>query len=112
MCKSLETKPGCIQAALRILGDKWSPLLIGQLVESPMTYKDLELMLGGISSRTLSARLDELLEAGIIKKTRYCAHPPRYTYSLTKKGEGLRSILLHMAEWGEQHHTTPKLNRA
>ena len=107
MCKSLEHKPGCIQSALRILGDKWSPLLIGQLVETDMTFGELELLLGGISPRTLSSRLEELMEQGIIHKTQYCAHPPRYRYGLTKKGEDLRSILADMARWGEKYQPLP-----
>lgn len=103
MCSVFEQKPGCIQAALRILGDKWSPLLIGQLVEHPMTFKELELMLGGISSRTLTDRLEDLQESGIIEKVQYCKHPPRYRYNLTKKGQDLREILVQMSKWGEKY---------
>lgn len=103
ICKSLEHRPGCIQSALRILGDKWSPLLIGQLVESSMTFGELELVLSGISPRTLSARLDELIDQGIVHKIQYCEHPPRYRYGLTKKGDDLRTILIDMAKWGEKY---------
>lgn len=102
-CNIVENKPGCIQTALCILGDKWSPLLIGQLVSGAKTFGELELMLVGISPRTLSARLSKLQEDAIIKRKQYRAHPPRYRYELTNKGRGLQDILGKMAEWGERY---------
>lgn len=104
-CEEVETKPGCIQAALCILGDKWSPLLIGQLVSGPKTFGELELMLVGISPRTLSARISKLQEDEIITKKQYKAHPPRFRYELTEKGRGLQDILQKMAQWGEQYQS-------
>lgn len=100
---SVESSPGCIQAALHILGDKWTPLLIGQLVENKRTFSDLEKHLTGISPRTLSARLDKLQSEGIIAKKQYSDHPQRFSYELTGKGRGLTDILASMAKWGETH---------
>lgn len=105
LCKDIEDKPGCVQAALRILGDKWSPLLLGHLVDGQKTFGELDLMLGGISPRTLSARLDLLEAEGIIAKRLYCKHPPRYKYELTEKGSALRSILVQMGNWGKRYAT-------
>lgn len=100
----VESRPGCMQAALSILGDKWSPLLIGQLVEGPKTFSNLETMLAGISPRTLSARLEKLVDCGIIDKIMYCERPPRYNYELTSKGAELGEILSAMSKWGDRHH--------
>ncbi len=102
---SVESRPGCIQAALCVLGDKWSPLMIGQLVGEALTFSDLEKRLAGISPRTLSARLEKLQEDDIIEKLRYNEHPPRYKYVLTDKGRGLIDILESMAAWGEKYHS-------
>ena len=104
-CEKVEKRPGCIQSALNILGDKWSPLLIGQLVSEPRTFGDLEIMLVGISPRTLSARLDKLTRENIIVRKQYNAHPPRFKYHLTEKGEDLEKILRTMADWGERYHS-------
>lgn len=106
LCKSVEEKPGCIQAALQILGDKWSPLLLSNLVESEKTFGELELALAGISPRTLSARLESLTSQGIIEKKQYCKHPPRYKYELTDKGLDLRTILVQMGNWGKKYQPT------
>lgn len=103
-CSQLESRPGCIQSALSILGDKWSPLLLGQLVSGEKTFGELELMLNGISPRTLSARLTKLEQCGIVKKNQYNAHPPRFKYSLTKKGLELQNVLEDMAKWGAKYH--------
>lgn len=103
-CNKVEKRAGCIQAALNILGDKWSPLLLGQLIEGAKTFGELELYLGGISPRTLSARLEKLIENEIVHKNLYCKHPPRYRYELTEKGRELQSILKAMGDWGDKYH--------
>lgn len=102
-CALVEEKPGCIQAALKILGDKWTPLLLGHLVEHKKTFSELGSSMPGISPRTLSARLDNLEKQGIITRLKYCEHPPRFKYELTKKGRDLRTILEQMADWGQKY---------
>lgn len=104
VCSKLEKSPGCMQAALGVLGDKWTALLLGQLVSGQKTFGELEAMLTGISPRTLSARLDKLLYEDIVTKNQYNAHPPRYKYDLSDKGKGLQEILQSMADWGEKYH--------
>ncbi len=104
LCSSLETRAGCLQSALGILGDKWTPLLLGQLVSGQKTFGELELLLSGISPRTLSARLTKLEQAEIIVKNQYNKHPPRYKYGLTEKGHELQEVLQNMAAWGEKYY--------
>ena len=102
-CTGLEKRPGCLQASLDILGDKWSPLLLGQLVTTNKTFGELELSLAGISPRTLSARLEKLQDSEVVAKNLYCQHPKRYRYCLTTKGKELQDILSKMAHWGERY---------
>jgi DNA-binding HxlR family transcriptional regulator len=102
---SVEERPGCIQSALRILGEKWTALILRDLMGADKTFGDLETGLSGISPRTLSARLDKLEQEKIIEKKLYCSHPPRYEYHLTKKGKELQDILGAMADWGLRHHS-------
>ena len=65
-----EPRCGCIAAALKILGDKWSGFIIRELTAGPRRFSELQAALTGISPRTLSQRLDFLeAEAVIIKKT-------------------------------------------
>jgi DNA-binding HxlR family transcriptional regulator len=96
-------KTGCIAKALSILGDKWSPLLIKELTTCPQTFSDLEKVLVGISPRTLSQRLNKLVDEDIVEKRLYCERPPRYSYSLTTKGSDLQVILQDMAKWSAKY---------
>jgi len=93
----------CIAHALAIFGDKWTPLLVQQMTRCPQTFSDLETAVGSISPRTLSQRLNMLVDEGIVTKQMYCEHPPRYNYSLTLKGADLQSILKDMAAWGRKY---------
>lgn len=54
----------------------------------------------GISPRTLSMRLKELEEEGIISRTIYSEIPPHVEYALTEKGKTLRPVFDAMKEWG------------
>ncbi len=103
LCEQVESKPGCIQAALRVIGDKWTPFLVARLVGTARTFGELELLLPGISPRTLSARLKKLEDERIVERVQYEDRPPRYKYALTAKGKELTDILMHMAKWGEHH---------
>ncbi len=98
-----EKKPGCIQAALEVIGDKWTGLLLRELTECPKTFGKLEQQLVGISPRTLSQRLEKLEQEQITSKSLYCEHPPRYKYALTQKGSDLKNVLESMAVWGEKY---------
>src|SRR5215216_5612238 len=102
-CVGIENRPGCIQAALSILGDKWSPLLIGLLVEGNKTFGELEAALEGISPKTLSERLTRLTSEKVVAKHMYNQHPPRYRYEMTAKGQELEEILREMASWGDKY---------
>lgn len=103
LCPMVEKKPGCIKAALAILGDKWTLLLVGHLLGEAHTFAELEALLPGVSPRTLSERLTRLTEEKIIEAELYCARPKRYRYSPTEKGKELRAVLLKMAAWGEKY---------
>jgi len=98
-----EPRGGCIAAALKVVGDKWSGFIIRELTVGPRRFGALQEALAGISPRTLSQRLDLLeTEAIIIKKT-FAEAPPRVEYALTSKGEDLIPILRSMIDWGDRY---------
>jgi len=98
-----EPRFGCIAAAIQIIGDKWSGLLIRELTKGPQRFSALEQAMPGISPRTLSQRLDSLEQQGILTKKAYAEAPPRVEYSLTPKGEDLIPILHSMVAWGSKY---------
>lgn len=98
-----ETKPGCIKAALSILGDKWSPLILKELAErGSLRFGEMEAALG-LSPRTLTQRLEHLETEGVIIARQYCAKPPRNAYELTQKGVDLVDVVIAMGKWGEKY---------
>jgi len=101
-----DQKTDCIARALAIFGDKWTLLLVRELTRCPQTFSDLENTLNGISPRTLSQRLNKLVEDGIVTKDMYCQHPPRYNYSLTEKGADLQLILKNISTWSNKYETS------
>ncbi len=67
----------------------------------PARYGDIEKTFGQVSSSTLSTRLDDLVEAGLLSREQYAEIPPRVKYDLTEKGEELRERLDPLLEWAE-----------
>jgi DNA-binding HxlR family transcriptional regulator len=100
----LESKEGCIASAMKIIGNKWTALLLRDLFGGPKRFGELERSLAGISPRTLSQRLDDLERCGIILKRAYQEAPPRTEYSLTGKGNDLVPVLQQMAAWGTKYY--------
>lgn len=97
------SKHGCIECALHIVGDKWTPLILRELTIKGACFSELEKSLVGISPRTLSQRLNKLETEKIILKRLYNEHPPRHRYELSKKGKELQAVLEQMASWGAKY---------
>lgn len=71
--------------------------VIGAL--EPVRYAEIEATLETVSSSTLSTRLDELTEAGVVDRERYAEIPPRVEYRMTEIGEELCHLLEPLLEW-------------
>lgn len=98
-----EPKIGCIAAALEVLGQKWTALLIRDLYDGAKGFCELERTVEGINPRTLSQRLDELEHYGIAFRVSCTGTVNRCEYHLTQKGRDLVPILQQMAEWGKKY---------
>src|SRR6478672_7071036 len=103
MDEVVEPSCGCIAAALRVVGDKWSGLIVRELTAGPRRFGELQQALPGISPRTLSQRMDMLEASCIVTKKSFAEVPPRVEYSLTDKGEDLVPIIRSMADWGAKY---------
>src|SRR3954464_8501794 len=101
---SLEPKTGCIAAAMQIIGNKWTALILRDLFSGPKRFCELEKSVGKINPRTLSQRLDDLEAHGIITRESFAEVPPRTEYCLTEKGHDLQPVLKQMATWGTKYY--------
>src|ERR1700759_4940060 len=89
----LEPKIGCIAAAMEIIGNKWTALILRDLANGPKRFSELEKSVGSINPRTVSQLLDDLETHRIITKRSYAETPPRIEYTLTEKGKDLVPVL-------------------
>ena len=65
----------------------------------PVRHKQFKESLKGISSKTLSTRLSELVSEGILERKTFAEVPPRVEYKLTKKGQELVESITDLLEW-------------
>jgi DNA-binding HxlR family transcriptional regulator len=92
-----------VACTLDVLGDRWSLLVIRDIVRGKSRFAEFLASPEGIPTNILADRLKRLTAAGIIKGRRYSQHPPRLAYSLTAKGEDLRPVMRAMVDWGIRH---------
>lgn len=94
---------GCpIKKTALIIEGKWTTLVIRELLTGKKRYSHLQRALEGISPKVLSARLRMLEEKKLISRTVFATVPVTTEYALTELGLKLQSVLLAMAEFGEQ----------
>lgn len=94
---------GCVKAATKILGDKWTPQLLRFFInEESVRFCQIQDLVEGINPRTLSARLDHLEAEGVITKNATTSDS-RCEYRLTTKGHDLMPILKDMQAWSDRY---------
>ena len=89
--------------ALDIAGDKWTLLVVRDLLRGRTTYGELAAADEGIPTNILADRLRRMERAGLIEAKPYQQKPVRYSYALTVKGRDLGHVLAAMARWGKKH---------
>ena len=92
-----------VSRTLDVLGDRWSLLVVRDLMRGKKRFAEFLESKEGIPTNTLAERLQRLVRAGIVESHRYSDHPPRVEYLLTIKGEELRPIIRAMVDWGVRH---------
>lgn len=98
--------------ALDIVGERWTLLVVRDLLQGPKRYTDLQAGLPGIGPNVLAARLRSLEHTGLVEKKRLPPPAASTVYSLTELGEGLRPVVLGLFEWGLRLVGTPSKNDA
>ena len=101
--KIFPRSPCAVANSLDIVGDKWSLLVVRDLLHGKRTYKELSDSPERIPTNILADRLKRLEEAGIIGSSPYQERPVRYAYTLTRKGRDLGEVLLAFVRWGRRH---------
>jgi len=86
--------------ALDLVGDKWTLLIIRDLISGPRRFVELQRVLPGISTEQLRSRLNRMVADGMLTRQRYREVPPRVDYELTARARELAPVLGELARWG------------
>ena len=92
-----------VAKSLELVGDRWTLLLVRDLLRGARRFQDLQRSLTGIPPNILSDRLKLLEEHGLVTRQFYSEHPPRAEYALTDKGRELGVVVGALAAWGSRH---------
>lgn len=84
-----------------LVGDRWSILIVRELLLGQSRFQDLQAQTGA-TSQMLAARLKRLESDGLVERHPYSKRPPRHEYRLTPKGRHLMPVILALRTWGEQ----------
>ncbi|MGE5596797.1 MAG: winged helix-turn-helix transcriptional regulator [Hyphomicrobiales bacterium] len=95
--------PCLIARTLDVIGDRWTLLILRDLMSGLHRYSDILENCGGMSPNVLSDRLKRLEADGLVERTRHKELPPRVEYTLTEKGYAVRPILQSLIGWGRTY---------
>jgi len=89
-----------VRATLALLGQKWVPHIIYELLSGKRRFNELATAIGGCNSRTLRDRLKNLEQLDIVSRDIIETMPPWVEYDLTAKGRELAQALSGVEAWG------------
>ncbi len=95
-----------IAGALEVVGERWSLLIVRNVFLGLRRFDQIQANLG-IARNVLQARLQKLIEQGVLERVPYQERPPRYEYRLTEKGIDLWPVVFSLMRWGDRHTPPP-----
>lgn len=99
----------CLLArTLDVLGERWTLLIVRELLSGPKRFTDLQDALGGIGTNLLSSRLKQMEHNSLIYRTKLPPPGVAFVYELTEQGRKLDETLLTLIRWGIPLLAKPK----
>lgn len=96
--------PACpVATTLSLIGNRWSPLIVRELLSGTKRFGQLQRALGGVSQKVLTSNLRSMEESGLLTRTVYPEVPPRVEYALTEVGFSLEPVIDSMWNWGRAY---------
>jgi DNA-binding HxlR family transcriptional regulator len=90
-----------VARSTEMVGDRWTILVIRELVTGPARFHDLQAQTGA-TPQMLTARLKRMESDGLVERREYSRRPLRREYLLTEKGQEFFPVLLALRGWGEK----------
>jgi len=89
-----------VARALEVVGERWTILIVRELLTGPKRFTDLRAGLPGIATNLLSDRLEALKERGVLWRVELPPPAASTVYELTERGRELKPVILALADWG------------
>ncbi|REK85493.1 transcriptional regulator [Streptomyces inhibens] len=89
-----------VARALDAVGDRWTLLIVRELLGGPRRYTDLHADLPGVSTDMLASRLKDMERDGLVTRRRLAPPGAAFVYELTARGRALLPALTALADWG------------
>ncbi len=89
-----------IACSLDLIGDRWTLLIVRDLFIGKHRFSEFLDSGEGIKTNILAERLKRLERAGLVERSLYQEHPPRYEYHLTEAGRELSPVVKAIYAWG------------
>jgi DNA-binding HxlR family transcriptional regulator len=104
VAKRLAKRFHCLtEFTLSVLEGKWKSAILFCLVERPVRYTEMRVLLPGLSDKMLSERLRDLAGAGLVKRQRVTGRELVQVYTLTPLGRSLGTVLKGLSSWATEH---------
>lgn len=94
--------------ALEIIGERWALMIVRDLFVSPKRFSELQRGLPGIPSNILTARLKELEDGGVVRRTVLPRPAGGVAYELTEEGQQLERAVMELGRWGAKRLGEPR----
>ena len=104
----IDTRCG-FRVAMEVMGGKWKPYIIYELLDDSKRPSELQRLIPGASERVLAQQLKELTEYGVVEKKVIDSVAKHTEYSLTDLGRSLIPIIEQLRDWGNDFR--PKLEK-
>ena len=98
-CRRRSPLPEEVRRAADLLERRWLLSILCAAHEGAVRFNEFRQMLGDVPPRTLAARLSELEQAGLLRRTVVPARPPHVEYRLTEKARHLKAIVEALRHW-------------
>jgi DNA-binding HxlR family transcriptional regulator len=96
-----------LAAALDVVGERWTLLIVRELLRAPRRYGELLEALPGIGTNLLVNRLRDLEAAGVVGRVLAPSPQSAVVYELTDRGRALKPAIAALQAWGEENSHAP-----
>src|SRR6476620_5161389 len=95
-----------IARSLELVGERWTLLVVREIFHGRRKFSEMQRSLG-VARNVLTARLQRMVDEGILERRPSSERPERYVYCLTEQGEDLGQVMVSLVHRGEKHEPLP-----